>query len=179
MELTIKSEGLTPPVLTLVIGGKTYTSLCEYPPLDELLHSFTGEALNSCNFLTYRILDPSVRELVAQSLQQLEPKQGKVEMQLEHIQWLGTQPVGVKTLWAECWCVSPDGHGWRQFQTSLKPTAFRKARKLLEDKDLFRFRPVKSFHDHRETVCWEVLNLYGAKDRLPLTRKSKSTGTYP
>lgn len=79
----------------------------------------------------------------------------------EDAQWLLTQSPCVKTLWVEAAAsADPFAYRWRtMMDTTLKETAFRKARKALEEHGLFQFRKIRDRRDARITVGWEVLNL--------------------
>ena len=81
----------------------------------------------------------------------------------EDFTWARKQKPAVYILWGECWEADGYGSRWMQLNTSLKRTAFTEAKKVLEQQGLFIFRPIKSIRDSRETVCWSVKNLHGAR----------------
>lgn len=82
---------------------------------------------------------------------------------IEDMNWVNQQKPAVKTLWMECWQADPYGSRWVQLNTSLADRTFRGARKVLTEAGLFLFKPEKSIRDGRETVCWMVVNLHGAR----------------
>lgn len=82
---------------------------------------------------------------------------------LEDSDWALEQKPAVQHLWLECWRADSYGSRWMQLNTSLKRTAFMEGKKALTEKGLFLFKPVKSMIDGRETVCWQIQNLHGAR----------------
>lgn len=73
-------------------------------------------------------------------------------------EWLLQQTEAVKILWLESSVADPFGDG-KEFMTSLKPTAFRTARKKIEDYGAFEYSRVANRRDERVTDCWHVTNL--------------------
>ncbi len=83
----------------------------------------------------------------------------------EDFEWLRDQTNSVKTLFMECWMSDPYGSCFMQLNHSLSYKSFMRGKKAIEEKGLFLFRPKKSMipNHHKETVCWEVFNLHGAR----------------
>ncbi len=83
----------------------------------------------------------------------------------EDFEWLIDQTNSVKTLFMECWMSDPYGSCFMQLNHSLSYKSFMRGKKAIEEKGLFLFRPKKSMipNHHKETVCWEVFNLHGAR----------------
>ncbi len=77
--------------------------------------------------------------------------------------WALDKHNSVKTLFMECWLSDPYGSHWQDLKHSLKPSSFKRAKKIISDKGLFIFEPKKSIRDGRETTHWRVLNLHGAR----------------
>jgi len=94
-----------------------------------------------------------------------QPKYNKPHMiiPVEDMEWKLTQKPAVRQLFDECWLSDPYGSRWMQLKTNLKRSAFMAAKKVLQDKGLFIFRPSKSIRNGRETVAWEVRNLHGSR----------------
>lgn len=69
----------------------------------------------------------------------------------------------VLQLFLDCWSSDPYGSRWAQLSTELKPTAFKKAKKILSDRGLFVFKRETSILDGRSTVCWLIKNLHGSR----------------
>ena len=81
----------------------------------------------------------------------------------EDLDWVLQQKPPVYTLWGECWRADPYGSRMMQLNTTLPRSTFMKAKKVLADAGLFIFNRKTSTRDSRETVCWEVQNLHGAR----------------
>ena len=81
----------------------------------------------------------------------------------DDMEWAIAQKPSVTQLWKECWLADPYGSRWMQINTNLKDRAFRSGRKSLTDAGLFIFKREVSIRDGRETVCWMVRNLHGAR----------------
>jgi hypothetical protein len=81
----------------------------------------------------------------------------------EDLDWVLKQKPAVYTLWGECWRADPYGSRMMQLNTTLPRSTFMRAKKVLADAGLFIFNRKTSTRDSRETVCWEVQNLHGAR----------------
>lgn len=104
-----------------------------------------------------------------------------MKIPLEDSDWAMGQKPAVQRLWWECWRADPYGSRWIQLNTSLKRAAFMNAKKALSERGLFLFKPMKSMIDGRETVCWQIQNLHGARvkefwEEPVENRKLESTG---
>lgn len=79
------------------------------------------------------------------------------------LEWSLKQKPSVSKLWQECWLADPYGSRWMQISTSLSRKHFFTAKKVLSQAGLFIFKREVSIMDGRETVCWMVRNLHGAR----------------
>ena len=77
--------------------------------------------------------------------------------------FIRTQSRATMILWHECWEQDPFGNRWMTLNHSLKSTSFWEAKKVLSERGLFAFKRETSIRDGRETVCWLVINLHGAR----------------
>jgi hypothetical protein len=77
--------------------------------------------------------------------------------------WAINQHNSVKTLFMECWISDPYGSRWQVLNHSLKTSSFKSAKKILSEAGLFIFKSDRSILDGRQTVCWLVMNLHGAR----------------
>jgi hypothetical protein len=82
---------------------------------------------------------------------------------IEDMGWALSQGPAVHKLWSECWMCDPYGSRWMNLKTELKRSAFMAAKKILEERTLFLFKPEKSIRDGRETVSWQTKNLHGSR----------------
>lgn len=94
-----------------------------------------------------------------------QPKYQKPHMIIptEDLEWVLQQKPSVSKLWQECWLADPYGSRWMQISTSLSRKHFFTAKKVLSQAGLFIFKREVSIMDGRETVCWMVRNLHGAR----------------
>ena len=81
----------------------------------------------------------------------------------EDLNWALKQQPAVYFLWGECWRADPYGSRMMQLNTTLPRSTFMRAKKVLSEAGLFIFNRKTSTRDSRETVCWEVQNLHGAR----------------
>ena len=83
----------------------------------------------------------------------------------EDFEWLKDKTNSVKTLFIECWMSDPYGSCFMQLNHTLSYKSFMRAKKVIEERGLFLFKPEKSAiaNHHKETVCWKVFNLHGAR----------------
>ena len=81
----------------------------------------------------------------------------------EDFEFIRNKSLSVHRLWNDCWCSDPYGSRWVPLNHSLKPSSFFAAKKILSEQGLFLFSSRRSIRDNRETVCWYVLNLHGAR----------------
>ncbi len=81
----------------------------------------------------------------------------------EDSEFIETQKLSTVKLWLQCWRSDPYGNRWMPLNHSLKSSSFWEAKKILSERGLFLFKPDRSIRDGRETVCWLVLNLHGAR----------------
>ena len=95
----------------------------------------------------------------------------------EDFTWALDKHNSVKTLFMECWLSDPYGSHWQDLKHSLKPSSFKRAKKIISDKGLFIFEPKKSIRDGRETTHWRVLNLHGARKNDYWLNVEKSSET--
>ncbi len=82
---------------------------------------------------------------------------------VEDMNWALQQSPAVYKLWGECWRCDPYGSRMMQLNTQLPKSTFMRAKKVLKEADLFVFERKTSITDGRETVCWMVKNLHGAR----------------
>ena len=69
----------------------------------------------------------------------------------------------VKTLFMECWISDAYGSHWMELNHSLTYKSFMRAKKVLEEKELFLFKVEKSTVNGEKITCWKVFNLHGAR----------------
>jgi hypothetical protein len=115
--------------------------------------------------ITKTVADKQSARNSASKKSKYQPKYNKPHMiiPIEDMEWKLTQKPAVRQLLDECWLSDPYGSRWMQLKTSLKRSAFMAAKKVLQDKGLFIFRPSKSIRNGRETVAWELRNLHGSR----------------
>ena len=115
--------------------------------------------------ITKTVADKQSARNSASKKSEYQPKYNKSHMiiPIEDMEWKLTQKPAVRQLLDECWLSDPYGSRWMQLKTSLKRSAFMAAKKVLQDKGLFIFRPSKSIRNGRETVAWELRNLHGSR----------------
>ena len=82
----------------------------------------------------------------------------------EDFKWLRDKPNSVKDLFIDCWIADPYGSRPMQLNHSLSSGSFKRAKKIISEAGLFTFVAKNSEHDSRETVCWMVQNLHGARN---------------
>ncbi|MDZ8138233.1 MAG: hypothetical protein RM049_23485 [Nostoc sp. DedQUE04] len=81
----------------------------------------------------------------------------------EDLVWAMKQKPSVNQLWLECWASDPYGSRWMSLTTALSNSAFRAARKVIQEQNLFLFMPKKSVKDGRQTEHWMTINLHGSR----------------
>lgn len=83
----------------------------------------------------------------------------------EDLAWAMKQKPSVNQLWLECWASDAYGSRWMSLTTSLSNSAFRAAKKVIQEQNLFLFMPKKSVKDGRRTEHWMTMNLHGSRKK--------------
>lgn len=96
----------------------------------------------------------------------------------EDSEFIESQSSAVVKFWLQCWRCDPYGNRWEILEHNLKPTSFKKAKKVLEKAGLFAFKPDKSSSDKRKTERWYVMNFHGARSNS-YWLSSKTEGKTP
>lgn len=81
----------------------------------------------------------------------------------EDSEFIEQQSSSVIKLWHQCWRADPYGSHPIQLNHTLSNSSFKRAKKIISDAGLFVFEAKKSKLDNRQTVCWMVQNLHGAR----------------
>ena len=81
----------------------------------------------------------------------------------EDSEFIEQQTLSVMKLWHQCWRADPYGSHPVQLNHNLSSGSFKRAKKIISDAGLFVFEAKKSKLDNRQTVCWMIQNLHGAR----------------
>jgi len=85
------------------------------------------------------------------------------KVSIEDIDWIRNQPPCVQQLWLDCIAAEQFGGAEHTLETNLSHNAFKKAKKLLEEKGLFSFKEVFERKDstRAKITGYRVKNLHG------------------